>query len=184
MTEKLAGTEGDLDELIGVELGKLGCLLEWRDKVSAVGHFLCCVDNFLRVEPTTVLFEDAFENCIVRLSGILPRSSLLVHRLPNFVRLLEGLNLVLLGRLDNAARPESLHHDDDRDAISAPEHREDLLDLHLDDRVEVIVTVLYRFKGIARDHLVQEKVSVEGNAEASHLMQVVNVERILALRVL
>lgn len=91
---------------------------------------------------------------------------------------------MLLCRLDGAVWPESLNHHNDRDAISAPEHGENLFDLELDDGVEVVVAVLDRLEGITRDDLVQKEVSVECNAKATHLVEVVNVERILALRVL
>lgn len=91
MAEQLAGAESNLNQLICVKLGELSSLLERGDKVSAVGNFFGRVDDLVHVEAAAILFEDQLENFVVRLSCIFPRTFEALHRIPNFVRLQEGL---------------------------------------------------------------------------------------------
>ena len=86
--QELAGAKSALDERVSIELCELGSLEEGRHEEGAVGTFFGGVDDFLHIEATTILSQDALKDHIIGLLRILLLSFALLDLFPDSVRLL------------------------------------------------------------------------------------------------
>ena len=118
MNEQPAGAEGDLDQVVGVELRELRGLQVGRDKESATGDFLGCIDHLLHVEAATIFLEDMLKDDIIGFLDILTLFFAFLDRAPYLVRLLQRHDLVVLVRFIEASWSEAFQDDDNLDTVA------------------------------------------------------------------
>ena len=138
---QLAGTEGHLNERVGVELGQLGRLREGRDEERCAFGSLASIDHFLHVEATSVFGKNSFEDGIVRVSRVFVLLFALASELPKLVGPLDVLALKIRA-LINEGWPESFQHHNGANRISCIQKVQNRHNLILNDNVQIAVAIL------------------------------------------
>ena len=164
-----------MDQLVRVELRQLSGLQEGSDEEGAVLDFSSGVYNFLQVKSTSILLKDTFEDNLVGFRCIFFLVLALHHFPPDFVRLLQRIYLMVLAGVRKTSWTQALDYNHDLDAEATPKHGQSLFELSLDNNVKTAVTILEALERVALLDLAQKKISVEGDAEVAHLMQVIDV---------